>query len=101
MPVEESLEDQILDAFYECYHPLSIQEVSEQLQCREIQVPLPYLTKIIHTLIEGGYLKKVSAYPKAEKYRSGHFIDRYIHHAICLDEEGACEEENEFPRKNR
>jgi len=94
MVIEESLEDQILDTFYAYYHPLSVQEVSEQLEQRGILVPLEYLAKVMHTLAEGGYLKKVSTQNGSEKYRSGHFIDRYIHHAICLDDEETCEKQS-------
>lgn len=84
MPIEESLDDEILDAFYDSYHPLSIQEVSDQLQRRDIQVPVSYLTKVIHSLVEGGFLKKVSEYHGIEEYRAGHFVDRFVHHAIYL-----------------
>jgi|GEM_PF-3270296 len=78
MTYSRTLEEDILSVFYGSWKPLSLQEVWDRLSDQGICIPIQYLAKVIHILIQTQYLKPAENQAGLERYQPNHFIDRFI-----------------------
>lgn len=78
MTYSRTLEEDILSVFYGSWQSLSIEEVWDRLSDQGICIPIRYLAKVIHILVQTQYLKPAENQAGLERYKPSHFMDRFI-----------------------
>jgi len=73
----KTLEEDILSIFYGSWQPLSSQDVWDRLSEHGIYVPIQYLVKVIHILVQTKYLKQAENQAGFIRYEPQHFLDRF------------------------